>query len=146
MSPCYWKKPPNSRSEWLCLHLGNQWDWLYTKCCKVHEVNQPNQRSHAVARLSSATFGVVWSNSRSTGRHVCPSDCNAVPSPAPQLSCRGPSTYKMVVKNPSCKTCFQLQLNWNALHHRFNYKILPTLECFILSLRSSTQSFIYVLY
>lgn len=90
-SPCYWNKHPNCRSEWLGLHLGNQWDWLYTKCCKVHEVNQPNKWSRAVAQLSSATFGVVGSNSRSTGRHVCPSNCSATPSPAPQLRCGVPA-------------------------------------------------------
>lgn len=56
ISPCYWNKHPNSRSKWLGLHLGNQWDRLYTKCCKVHKVNQLNKRSRAVAQLSSATF------------------------------------------------------------------------------------------
>lgn len=91
ISPWYWNKHPNSRSEWLGLHLGNQWDWLYTKCCKVHEVNQPNKRSRAVAQLSSATFGVVGSNSRSIGRQTCPSNCNAAPSPAPQLRCGAPA-------------------------------------------------------
>lgn len=37
---------------WLGLHLGNQWDWLYTKCCKVHEVTQPSRRR--APSLSSA--------------------------------------------------------------------------------------------
>lgn len=91
ISPSYWNKHPNSRSEWLCLHLGNQWDWLYTKCYKVHKGNQPNKRRHAAAQPSSATFGVVRSNSRSAGRHMCPSNCNAVPSPAPQLRCGAPA-------------------------------------------------------
>lgn len=91
ISPCYWSKHPNSRSEWLCLHLGNRWDGLYTKCCKVHEVNQLNRRSRTVAQLSSATFGAVWSNSRCADRHVCLSNCNAVPSPAPQLRCGAPA-------------------------------------------------------
>lgn len=90
-SPRYRNKHPNSRSEWFCLHLANQWDWLYTKCCKVHKINQPNKRSCAATQFSSATFGVVCSNSRSAGRHMCPSNCNAVPSPAPQLRCGVPA-------------------------------------------------------
>lgn len=84
ISPCYWNKHPNSRSKWLGLHLGNQWDRLYTKCCKVHKVNQPNKRSRAVAQPPQQPLGLYRATADLLGGTCAP--WTAMPSPLLLLS------------------------------------------------------------
>ena len=71
ISCCDLKERSISRRKRLCLHLGNQWDWLYTKCCKVHKVNQLSEQSDSTVQFSLVTFGVICSNSRHIHGHTC---------------------------------------------------------------------------
>lgn len=84
ISPCHWNKHPNSRSKWLGLHLGNQWDQLYTKCCKVHKVNQPNKRSRAAAQPPQQPLGLYRATADLLAGTCAP--WTAMPSPLLLLS------------------------------------------------------------
>lgn len=135
----------------LLEHASKQQEWVTLSApgepvrLTIHKVLQSAQSKPAEQtelRRRSALLSNLWGCTEQ--QQICwqahvPLQMQCCPLSCSSAQVWGTSIYKMIVQNPSFKTCFQLQSWIRMLYTRFNYKNLPTLECFILFPRSSLQ-------